>query len=146
MNMTPERYKEIAASKEEKTKCLQNCIWAFFIGGAICTLGQAFSDFYTMLGLSKELTSAATAISLILLSAIFTALDLYDGLARYAGAGTIVPITGFANSIVSAAIEFKSEGYVMGMGAKMFTVAGPVIVFGTVASFIYGLIYWLFLI
>ncbi len=146
MNITPERYKQIASSKEQKTPIVKNCIWAFFTGGAICTLGQCFVNFYTMLGLSKELVSAATAISLILLSAIFTALDIYDGVARYAGAGTIVPITGFANSIVSAAIEFKAEGYVLGMGAKMFTVAGPVIVFGTVASFLYGLIYWLFLI
>ena len=117
---------------------------AFGIGGVICVIGQLIMDGFTALGLDKVDAGTATSVSLVLLSALLTGLNLYNKLARYGGAGTLVPITGFANAVVSPAIDFKSEGFVTGMAAKMFTVAGPVIVFGTVASVLYGVILQLF--
>lgn len=116
---------------------------AFLIGGGICTLGEALLNMYTALGFSQDGAGALTSITLIFLSALFTGLKLYDRLARVAGAGTLVPITGFANSVVSPALEFKSEGFVLGLGAKMFVIAGPVIVYGISASIIYGIIYYI---
>ena len=138
--MNKEEYSKYVQSISPKSKLLKDCIWAFVIGGAICAVGQAFTNMYSNMGLDKTGSGAATSITLILLSAVFTGLGLYDRLAKYAGAGTVVPITGFANSIVSPAIEFKSEGYIMGMAGKMFTVAGPVLVFGISASVIYGIV------
>jgi len=108
----------------------------------ICTIGQLILNGYTALGLDKENASTATAMTLVALSALLTGLSLYDNLAKYAGAGTLVPITGFANSIAAPAVEFKTEGFILGVGAKMFTIAGPVIVYGVSASVVYGLIYW----
>jgi len=116
---------------------------AFWVGGLICALGQLILNGWLALGLSKADAGTAESISLIFLSALLTGLSVYDDIARMAGAGTVVPITGFANSVVSPAIEFRSEGLVMGMAAKMFTIAGPVIVYGTLASVVYGLVYWL---
>ena len=116
---------------------------AFVVGGLICTLGQALMNLYANLGLEKDSAGTAVSMSLIALSALFTGLSLYDNLARYAGAGTLVPITGFANSIAAPAVEFKTEGFILGVGAKMFTIAGPVIVYGVSASVVYGFIYWL---
>lgn len=142
--MTNKEYAKLVKEATPNSPLLKDCCFAFLIGGAICTLGQAIMNFFLMLGLDKPDASSATSITLIFLGALFTGLKLYDDLAKIAGAGTLVPITGFANAIVSPALEFKSEGYVTGMSAKMFTIAGPVLVFGISASVIYGLIAWLF--
>jgi len=116
---------------------------AFLVGGIICTIGQFFINFYTNLGLEKDAASAAASMTLVVISATLTGLSLYDNIAKFAGAGTLVPITGFANAIAAPAIEFKTEGFILGVGAKMFTIAGPVIVYGISASVVYGLIYWI---
>ena len=121
----------------------KDCLLAFLFGGAICTLGQALCNLYQSLGLELPQARTGVSISLIFLSALLTALGLYDKIAQHAGAGTLVPITGFANAVVSAAIEFKPEGRVCGTGAKMFTIAGPVIVYGTLAAVVYGGVLWL---
>jgi stage V sporulation protein AC len=121
----------------------RDCLNAFWIGGLICTLGQLAINGYTALGLDKLDAGAAASMSLVVLSALLTGLSLYDDIAKHAGAGTLVPITGFANSIAAPAVEFKTEGFILGVGAKMFTIAGPVIVYGVSASVVYGLIYWI---
>ncbi len=126
------------------TKHVKNMVMAFLVGGGICTLGQAFFHLYLYAGLDEKSASTFVSITLIFLSALLTALRIYDNLAKHAGAGSLVPITGFANSIVSPAMEFKNEGYVVGIGGKMFVIAGPVLVYGTAASILYGLILWLF--
>jgi stage V sporulation protein AC len=118
-------------------------LFAFVIGGGICALGQLFMNWYKDLGLDKTDAGTLTSMTLVALSALFTGLSLYDNLAKYAGAGTLVPITGFANSVAAPAVEFKTEGFILGVGAKMFTIAGPVIVYGVTASVVYGLIYWI---
>jgi len=141
--MTNKEYIDYVNKKTPNSKILKNTVLAFIIGGLICCIGQAFSDFYRiMFNLSAEDAKTAVPITMVFLGALFTGLNLYNKLARYAGAGTIVPITGFANSIVSPAMEFKREGLVLGLGAKMFTVAGPVLVYGITASVIVGLIYY----
>lgn len=141
--MTNKEYIDYVNKKTPNSKILKNTVLAFIIGGLICCVGQAFSDFYRiMFNLSVEDAKTAVPITMVFLGALFTGLNLYNKLARYAGAGTIVPITGFANSIVSPAMEFKREGLVLGLGAKMFTVAGPVLVYGITASVIVGLIYY----
>lgn len=122
----------------------KNMLWAFFTGGAICTIGQGILMLYQSYGLNQLDASTSTSITLIFLGALLTGLKIYDNLAKHAGAGTLVPITGFANSIVSPALEFKSEGYILGMSTKMFSIAGPVLVFGITASVIYGLVIWIF--
>lgn len=124
---------------------LKNMTLAFLSGGAICTIGQLLLTLYTTyLGITAKDARAAVSVTLVGLGALLTALNIYHRIAKHAGAGTLVPITGFANSIVAPAIEFKSEGHVMGIGAKMFIIAGPVLVFGTTASVVYGLILWIF--
>lgn len=142
--MTNKQYGEYVNKKSKPSPMLKNLVWAFVVGGLICVLGQALRDFYQSRGLGEEAAGTAVSMSLIFLSALFTALGLYDRLAKHAGAGTLVPITGFANSVVSPAMEFKSEGVITGMAAKMFVIAGPVIVFGVSASVVYGLILCLF--
>ena len=122
-----------------------NIAWAFVVGGAICTLGQVLINWYQNLGASKEDAALYVTITLVLLSALFTGLNLYQKLTKYAGAGSVVPITGFANAVASPAIEFKTEGYILGVGAKMFVVAGPVITYGVVSSVFAGILYYLFL-
>ena len=117
---------------------------AFVVGGLICVIGQLILNGFTALDLSEQDAAAATSVSLVFLSAVLTGLSVYDDIAKFAGAGTLVPITGFANAVVSPAIEFKAEGFVTGMAAKMFIIAGPVIVYGTVASVLYGLILVIF--
>ena len=138
--MSPKQYQEYLKSINPKSPLWKNVALAFLVGGAICCLGQALSDWYRFLGLKLEDAATATSVSLVFLSALFTGLGLYHKLARHAGAGTLVPITGFANAVASPAIDFRAEGVVTGTAVKMFTVAGPVIVFGTAASEVYGLI------
>ncbi|MCT4593313.1 MAG: stage V sporulation protein AC [Anaeromicrobium sp.] len=139
-----EEYVAYVEAKSPKPTYLKNCIWAFIVGGLICTLGQFIYNLYKGLGLDKMDASTATSITLVFLGAFFTGLGLYDRLGKVAGAGSIVPITGFSNSIVSPAMEFKREGYVFGVGAKMFNVAGPVLVYGFGSSVIVGLLHFIF--
>ncbi len=141
--MTNEEYGKLVKEMSPKSTIVKDCIWAFLIGGLICTIGQVFLNLYMKWGLDKINAGTAASMTLVALSALFTGLSLYDNLAKHAGAGTLVPITGFANSIAAPAIEFKTEGFVLGVGAKMFTIAGPVIVYGVSASVVYGLIYWI---
>ena len=143
MNMTQKEYAQYVKGKCPPSPHGKNMVRAFCIGGAICCLGQAIGDGYRWLGLSQDEASTAVSMTLVLLSAFFTALGLYHKLARHAGAGTLVPITGFANAVASPAIDFRAEGVVTGTAVKMFTVAGPVIVFGTAASVVYGLVLWI---
>ena len=143
MKLTKEDYAKMLEQTAPPSHLLPDMLWAFVVGGLICTVGQLISDFYKGRGLDEAGVSAATAITLVFLGALLTGLHLYDKLAKKAGAGTLVPITGFANSIVSPAMEFKSEGLVLGLGAKMFAIAGPVLVYGVSASILYGLILYL---
>ena len=142
MDMTPKEYQDYVAKKRKKSPIVKDTVLAFLIGGAICVLGQGIQELWTAAGLDKESAGTATSVSLVFLSILLTGLNLYNKLGRYGGAGTLVPITGFANAVASPAIDFKAEGIVTGMAAKMFVVAGPVIVFGTVASVVYGLVLW----
>ncbi|HBR07728.1 MAG TPA: stage V sporulation protein AC [Clostridiales bacterium] len=144
MKMTNEQYGEYVKKKSPPSPMLGNLFRAFLIGGIICCVGQSISDAGKALGLDSKTAGTAASISLIFLGAFLTGIGIYDDIAKFAGAGTLVPITGFANSVVSPALEFKSEGFVTGMAAKMFAIAGPVIVFGVSASVIYGLILILF--
>ncbi|MDR3551848.1 MAG: stage V sporulation protein AC [Clostridia bacterium] len=137
-------YGNMVKRKSKKSPLLKNMLWAFCVGGAICTVGQALADLFKQYGLSLLDASSATSITLIFLGAFLTGVNIFDKIAKHAGAGTLVPITGFANSIVAPALEFKSEGFVLGMSAKMFTIAGPVLVFGIASSVVYGLILWIF--
>ena len=141
--MTQRQYEKLVQEMMPKSPIVKDCVNAFWIGGLICTLGQAFINLYTWLGLEKTDASTAGSMSLVALSALLTGLSLYDNIAKFAGAGTLVPITGFANSISAPAVEFKTEGFILGVGAKMFTIAGPVIVYGVSASVIYGFVYWI---
>ena len=140
--MTDKQYSELVTHMSPPSPMGLDCIKAFVIGGLICILGQCFINLYTNLGLEKQDAGTAASMSLVALSALFTGLSLYDDLAKHAGAGTLVPITGFANAIAAPAVEFKTEGMILGTAAKMFTIAGPVIVYGVAASVVYGLIYW----
>lgn len=144
MNMTSREYNRYVARLAPKSPLWKDLLNAFWIGGLICTLGQLILNGYTVLGLDEQDAATATSVSLIFLSALLTGLSLYDNIAKLAGAGTIVPITGFANAVVSPAIEFRAEGFVTGMAAKMFVIAGPVIVYGTAASVLYGIILFIF--
>ena len=140
MDMTPKAYQEYVKARAPKSPIVRDCLRAFLVGGLICTLGQAIQNGWLAAGLTKDDAGAATACCLVLLSAVLTGLNLYNNIGRFGGAGSLVPITGFANSVVSPAIDFKAENWVNGVGAKMFTVAGPVIVYGVSASVIYGII------
>ena len=140
MDMSPQEYNAYVAKKAPKSPIVKDTLLAFLIGGAICVVGQAIMDGWAATGLGKEDAGAATSITLVLLSALLTGLNLYNKLGRFGGAGTLVPITGFANAVVSPAIDFKSENWLNGVGTKMFTIAGPVIVYGVTASVIYGVI------
>lgn len=144
MDMTPKEYQQYVKQRSAGSPLLKNLLIAFAVGGAICCAGQALHDLYSSLGLDLEDAGTATSVSLVFLSAFFTALGLYHKLARFAGAGTLVPITGFANSVVSPAVDFHAEGIITGTAVKMFTVAGPVIVFGTAAAALYGVLLWAF--
>ena len=141
--MTEKEYGKLIQSMAPKSPIWKDAFNAFWIGGLICTIGQLILNGYSALGLDKTDAGTATSITLVALSALLTGLSLYDNIAKVAGAGTLVPITGFANSISAPAVEFKTEGFILGVGAKMFTIAGPVIVYGVSASVVYGLIYWI---
>ena len=144
MNMSKKEYNRYVARLAKKSPLGKDLLNSFLIGGLICVIGQLILNGYTALELSEQDAAAATSVSLVFLSAVLTGLSVYDDLAKIAGAGTLVPITGFANAVVSPAIEFKAEGFVTGMAAKMFIIAGPVIVYGTVASVLYGVILVIF--
>ena len=141
--MTEREYQKLVDSMAPRSPMWKDCLNTFWIGGLICAIGQFLLNGYTRLGLDETNAGAATSMTLVALSALLTGLSLYDNIAKYAGAGTLVPITGFANAIAAPAVEFKTEGFVLGVGAKMFTIAGPVIVYGVSASVVYGLIYWI---
>ena len=143
MFLTNEQYGKLVDKMSPKSPMLKNCFNAFWIGGLICTLGQLLKNGYMALGMTHEISSTAVSITLVFLSAVLTGFAVYDDIAKVAGAGTLVPITGFANSVVAPAVEFQTEGIVLGTCAKMFTIAGPVLVYGTAAGFLYGLIYWI---
>ncbi|MBE6539097.1 MAG: stage V sporulation protein AC, partial [Ruminococcaceae bacterium] len=141
MNIDKKTYKKYATAHAPKSPTAKNCLWAFLVGGAICTFGQLLTSAYTVWGLNKEDAGTLTSVTLIFLAALLTGIGVFDCIAKHAGAGTLVPITGFANSVVSPAIDTKSEGLVLGVGAKIFTVAGPVLLYGTLAGAFYGVIY-----
>lgn len=140
MEMSPKEYKQYVHQKAKKSPIVKDTVLAFLIGGLICVIGQAIQNGWSAAGLNQEDAGTATSCTLVFLSALLTGLNLYNKIARFGGAGTLVPITGFANAVVSPAIDFKSEGFITGMAARMFTVAGPVIVFGTAASVVYGIV------
>ena len=142
MQMDKATYKKYAEKTAKKSNIAVNVTKAFIVGGLICCLGQAVMDLYENLGVSLEDARILESVSLIFLAALVTGFGFFDDIAKHAGAGTLVPITGFANSVVAPAIDGKSEGFIMGVGAKMFVIAGPVIVYGTIASIIYGVVYY----
>ncbi len=142
-SFTKDQYSKYVEEVSPKSKIFTNVLKAFLVGGIICDIGQLFINLLKNRGLDNDAVSAITSIIMIFLAALLTGLNVYDEIGKFAGAGSIVPITGFANSVVSPAMEFKSEGYVLGMGAKMFIVAGPVIVYGICTSIIAGIIHYL---
>ncbi|MBQ2384288.1 MAG: stage V sporulation protein AC [Oscillospiraceae bacterium] len=143
MRMTEKEYSDLIQRLSPKSPMGKDLLWAFLVGGVICTIGQALMEFYGSVGLDETMAGTAVSMTLVALAALLTGFSVYDDIAKFAGAGTLVPITGFANSITAPAVEFKTEGFVLGVGAKMFTIAGPVIVYGVSASVVYGLIYWI---
>lgn len=143
MNTDKKTYKKYATAHAPHSPTFKNCVCAFLIGGFLCASAEALFHLYIYLGISEESTKSLVSITFIFIAGFLTGIGIFDDIARFAGAGTLVPITGFANSIVASAIDDKSEGFILGVGAKMFTIAGPVIVYGTLSSAIYGVIYWL---
>ncbi|MCM1578319.1 MAG: stage V sporulation protein AC [Ruminococcus sp.] len=142
MNITQQQYSEMVKLASPGSKPARDIPCAFVIGGLICILGQALTDMYARMGFDERTSAAWCTVTLVFLSALFTGLGLYSKLAKYGGAGTLVPVTGFANAVASPAVEFKSEGLVLGLGAKIFIIAGPVILYGAAASVVYGIIYF----
>ena len=141
--LSNEDYNQYVSDRAQPSPTWKNLIWAFCVGGAICTAGQALSNLYQSWGAGKEDAGTWVSVTLVFLAALLTGLGVFDDIAKRAGAGTLVPITGFANAMVSPALEFKSEGLVTGTGVKLFTVAGPVLAYGVGASVVYGIIYWI---
>lgn len=142
INVTPKEYQELSKTMTPKPTIVKNCILAFIVGGIICGFGQIVINLLVLAGMERPDASTAATALLILIGALLTGLGVYDDIGKFAGAGSIVPVTGFANSIVSPALEFKREGYVLGVGAKLFTVAGPVLVYGIATSIVVGVIYY----
>ena len=142
MDVSSKEYGQMSKKASPRSPVLKDCLKAFLIGGLICAIGEVIFQLVGMGGLGEKEARTVASISLIFLAVVLTGLQVFDNIAKHAGAGTLVPITGFANAVVAPAIEFKAEGYILGLGAKMFIIAGPVIVYGTVASVIYGIIYW----
>lgn len=143
MSNQKSKYQKYADKTAQKSPIFLDCVKAFTVGGLICTFAELMFNFYLKIGLKEETVKILVPVTLIFLAAFFTSVGVFDKLAKHAGAGTLVPITGFANAVVSPALDTKAEGYILGVGAKMFTIAGPVIVYGTVASVVYGVIYWI---
>ena len=143
MKITKQEYQSIAKKRAPKSPLFKDCVLAFAVGGLLCAAGESVILLAANAGLEAKAARLIGSLSLIFLSVLLTGLNVYDNIAKHAGAGTLVPITGFANSMASPAMEFKSEGFILGVGAKMFSIAGPVIVYGTVASVVYGIIYWI---
>ena len=142
MKMSNEEYIKYVEKQNPKSPILLNCIKAFAIGGAICAIGQVFLNIYKALGLDKETASTLVTVTMIFIGALLTGLNIYPKIAKHGDAGTLVPVTGFSNAVSAPALEAKTEGYVLGVGAKIFTIAGPVILFGTLSSVICGIIYF----
>lgn len=142
--MDKKKYSNLVKEKSPNSNTLLDCVRAFLFGGGICAFGEVLFELYKMWGADEKQGRTFVSLSLIFIASVLTMIGVFDKIAKYAGAGTLVPITGFSNAVTSSAIEFKSEGLILGMGAKMFTIAGPVIVFGTVASVVYGVIYWIY--
>ena len=143
MKVSKKQYDKMVKKASPPSPKIKNFVLAYTIGGLICVIGQLFKELYVYLGLSEDVVKMLVPVTLIFLAAVLTALKVFDNIAKFAGAGTLVPITGFANAVVSPAIEYKKEGFVLGVGANMFKIAGPVILYGTVASVVYGVIYWI---
>ncbi|HIR03493.1 MAG: stage V sporulation protein AC [Acutalibacteraceae bacterium] len=143
MRISKKQYAKMAEKASPKSNLFVDCIKAFLVGGLICTIGQGLTNIYTLCGMELLDARTLTSVSLVFLGALLTSIGVYDKIAKHAGAGSLVPITGFANSIVAPAIEFKSEGFVLGLGAKMFIIAGPVLVYGITASVLWGVIYFI---
>ncbi len=143
MNMDKKTYKQYADAHAPRSPLVRDCVKAFCVGGAICAFSQGLNTLYGMAGLSREDAGTLASVTLVFLAALLTGIGVFDKIAKFAGAGTLVPITGFANAVVSPAIDSKSEGWVLGVGAKIFTVAGPVLLYGTLAGAIWGVIYWI---
>ncbi|MBE6605577.1 MAG: SpoVA/SpoVAEb family sporulation membrane protein [Ruminococcaceae bacterium] len=143
MGMNNKEYKKYVQNKATKSNLAVDCVNAFWTGGTICLIGEVLNKLYTPLGLGVKNTSGLVSVTLIFLAVLLTGLNVFDNIAKFAGAGTLVPITGFANAVASPAIDTKAEGFVLGVGAKIFTIAGPVILYGTVASVIYGLVLYI---
>lgn len=141
--LTNEDYNAYVQAKAKPSPMGKNLVWAFLVGGGICLVGQGLMDWYKALGLGVEAAGTAVSVTLIFVTALLTGIGIFDSFAKHAGAGTLVPITGFANAVVAPAMEFKQEGMVTGTAVKLFTVAGPVLVYGISASVIYGLLLWL---
>ena len=142
MEMTNREYNDYVKSKAAPSPIVKDCVWAFCVGGLICAFGQLLSNVYQNLGMSKEDAGTLVSVTLVFLASLLTGLGVFDDIAKRAGAGTLVPITGFSNAMVSPALEFKSEGFITGTAVKLFTIAGPVLVFGISASVLYGIILW----
>lgn len=140
--ISPKEYDKIVKKNSPKSKCFVNGLKAFLIGGAICSVGQGLINLYGAIGIEEQQAKTLTSVTLVFLGILLTAIGVYDKIAKHAGAGTLVPITGFANAVSAPAIEFKTEGFITGVGAKMFIIAGPVIVYGVSASIIYGIVLW----
>ena len=142
MNRTKEEYKEYAKRHARPSPLIRDCMAAFFVGGFICVVGQALTNLYIFLGLEQLDARTLCSVTLIFIAVLLSGIDVFDDVAKFSGAGTLVPITGFANAVVSPAIDTKAEGWITGVGAKLFSIAGPVILYGTVAGVIYGVLYW----
>lgn len=142
MDISKKNYKKLADARAKKSPTAKNCVRAFLVGGAICCLAEGLKQLFVLAGAAKDDAGTITSVVLVFIAALLTGVGVFDRIAKFAGAGTLVPITGFANAVVSPAIDSKSEGLVLGLGAKIFTVAGPVLLYGTLAGAVYGLIYW----
>ena len=143
MEQNKKRYDRMVKKASKPSPKRKDFVWAYIVGGIICLFGQLLFELYDVIGLNERAVKMAVPSTLIFIDALLTGLKIFEKIAKKAGAGTLVPITGFANAVVSPAIEFKNEGWVLGVGANMFKIAGPVIAYGTIASIVYGIIYWI---